>query len=176
MVTTFSMRQSYLTVAVPKFTYGSDLCFKPIFRDDSIREQRGSIGTAKTRTPIYCPLPFPSRRHAIELRYASPLYPNATSPTTSPTRCQAPSLKVPTRAPWLERRRSARNVSVCKKLRASSPHCKGNQASTRPSSHVSLLAMAGKYAKWMNVTSELHAVRLSVRRRVRARSVVRGLV
>lgn len=41
------MRQLYLTVAVPKFTYGANLWFRPIYCNNLTKEQRGSIGIAK---------------------------------------------------------------------------------------------------------------------------------
>ena len=41
------MRKLYLTVAVPKFTYGADVWFKPTFAEDTRNSQRGSLGTAK---------------------------------------------------------------------------------------------------------------------------------
>jgi ribonuclease HI len=40
------MRRLYLTVAVPKFTYGADIWFRPIYNDNSVKLQRGSIGVA----------------------------------------------------------------------------------------------------------------------------------
>jgi len=45
------MRQLYLTVAVPKFTYGADIWFKPIY-DNSDRKQRGSMGVAEKLAKI----------------------------------------------------------------------------------------------------------------------------
>ena len=41
------MRKLYLTVAVPKFTYGAGIWFRPMFVEGSNKRQRGSIGVAK---------------------------------------------------------------------------------------------------------------------------------
>ncbi|KAG2130236.1 hypothetical protein DEU56DRAFT_694152, partial [Suillus clintonianus] len=46
------MRQLYLTLAVPKFTYGANLWFKPTLRNDTTTTQRGSIGVAKRLASI----------------------------------------------------------------------------------------------------------------------------
>jgi ribonuclease HI len=40
------MRQLYITVAIPKFTYGADIWFCPIYKEDSNVLQRGSMGIA----------------------------------------------------------------------------------------------------------------------------------
>ncbi|KAG2057714.1 hypothetical protein BDR06DRAFT_156437 [Suillus hirtellus] len=50
----------------------ADLCFKPIFRDDSTREQRGSIGTAKTHANLLpTPLPLQKTCHQTAIRLAT---------------------------------------------------------------------------------------------------------
>jgi hypothetical protein len=41
------MRQLYITVAIPKFTYGADVWFRPIYTEGTNREQQGSKGAAE---------------------------------------------------------------------------------------------------------------------------------
>lgn len=41
------MHQLYLTIAVPKFSYGANLWIRPIYHNGLAKEQRGSIGIAK---------------------------------------------------------------------------------------------------------------------------------
>jgi len=41
------MHQLYITVAIPKFTYGADIWFRPIYTEGTNREQRGSKGAAE---------------------------------------------------------------------------------------------------------------------------------
>ena len=46
------MRQLYQTVAIPKFTYGADIWFRPMFKRGSDTIQRGSKGIANRLTSV----------------------------------------------------------------------------------------------------------------------------
>jgi ribonuclease HI len=46
------MRQLYQSVAIPKFTYGANIWFKPLLKDDTTTIQRGSKGVADRLTSI----------------------------------------------------------------------------------------------------------------------------
>jgi hypothetical protein len=46
------MRQLYQTVAIPKFTYGADIWFHPLFKQGSHTMQQGSKGIAKCLTSV----------------------------------------------------------------------------------------------------------------------------
>jgi len=46
-ISTQLMRKLYLTVAVPKFTYGAGIWFRPTFMEGADNSHRGSIGVAK---------------------------------------------------------------------------------------------------------------------------------
>ena len=46
------MRKLYLTVAVPKFTYGAGIWFRPIYMEGTNQRHRGSIGVAKKLASI----------------------------------------------------------------------------------------------------------------------------
>lgn len=46
------MRQLYQSIAIPKFTYGADIWFRPLFKDDTGSMQRGSKGIMNRLTSV----------------------------------------------------------------------------------------------------------------------------
>lgn len=46
------MRQLYQSVVIPKFTYGADIWFRPLFKDSTGGMQKGSKGIADRLTTV----------------------------------------------------------------------------------------------------------------------------